>query len=104
MTISFSRHPFLLSAQDVARELGTDTDRGLTAVQVRELSERFPANELHGGGAIPLHKILYRQVFNSMTMVRRPQSLLLCANSLNTAATVGSHDSHDCLDDLQRLD
>ncbi len=65
----FSKHPFLLSIEETARELGTNIDTGLTSAQVAELHEKYPLNELDVGGTVPAYKILAKQLFNAMILV-----------------------------------
>ncbi|KAI1840606.1 hypothetical protein JX266_013210 [Neoarthrinium moseri] len=69
MAGEFDRHPYLLTVQDVAKNLGTDLDRGLTGAQVAQLQEKYPPNELDIGGAIPWYTIFLRQLFNAMILV-----------------------------------
>ncbi|KAI1086583.1 potassium/sodium eff [Rostrohypoxylon terebratum] len=69
MAGQFERHPFLLTAQDVEKILGTDLERGLTSTKVAQLQEIYPPNELDVGGAIPWYKIFLKQLFNAMILV-----------------------------------
>ncbi|KAI2621180.1 potassium/sodium eff [Hypoxylon sp. NC1633] len=69
MAGQFERHPFLLTAQDVATTLETDLERGLSSTQVINLQEKCPPNELDVGGAIPWYKIFLKQLFNAMILV-----------------------------------
>ena len=36
------RHPFLLSIEDVAKELGTSIENGLSSAKVQQLQKEFP--------------------------------------------------------------
>jgi magnesium-transporting ATPase (P-type) len=63
------RHPFLLSVEDVAQQLGTNTETGLSARQVAELRNVSPLNELEGGGGVSWYKILLKQISNAMILV-----------------------------------
>jgi P-type Na+/K+ transporter len=65
------RHPFLISVEDVARQLGTNIETGLSARQVAELRNEFPPNELEGGGGVSWYKILLKQISNAMILVSR---------------------------------
>ncbi|KAF3061115.1 Calcium-transporting ATPase 3 [Daldinia childiae] len=69
MAGQFERHPFLLTAQDVAKELETDLERGLSSAKVTQLQEKYPPNELDVGGAIPGYKIFLKQLFNAMILI-----------------------------------
>lgn len=64
-------HPFLLSVEDVARQLGTNLETGLSARQVAELQNKVPPNELEGGGGVSWHKILIKQISNAMILVNQ---------------------------------
>jgi len=63
------RHPFLLSVEEVARQLKTNIETGLSARQAVELRNEFPPNELEGGGGAAWHKILIKQISNAMILV-----------------------------------
>ncbi|KAJ8115362.1 hypothetical protein ONZ43_g4684 [Nemania bipapillata] len=69
MAAQFEKHPFLLSAEDVARHLDSDLERGLSSSQVFQLQQRYPPNELEVGGAIPWYKIFIKQLLNAMILV-----------------------------------
>ncbi|GAW10962.1 hypothetical protein ANO14919_003000 [Xylariales sp. No.14919] len=69
MAAQFEQHPFLLSAEDVAKQLNSDLDRGLTSSQVTQLQQTYPLNELDVGGAIPWYKIFIKQLLNAMILV-----------------------------------
>ncbi len=63
------RHPFLLTAQDVAQQLATNIETGLSKRQVTDLQKGHPPNELEGGGGIAWYKILIKQMTNAMILV-----------------------------------
>jgi Na+-exporting ATPase len=65
------RHPFLLSFHDVALQLGTDIETGLTASRIADLQRECPPNELEGGGGIAWYRILVKQMSNAMILVRQ---------------------------------
>jgi hypothetical protein len=73
----FPKHPFLLSVQETAQALQTDVDKGLTTLQVSQLQEKYPKNELDVGGTIPWYKILTKQLLNAMIIVSFTISLNL---------------------------
>jgi Na+-exporting ATPase len=66
------RHPYLLAVDDVAQQLGTNLESGLTDSKVQELQRAHPPNELEGGGGISWHRILLKQISNAMILVRFP--------------------------------
>ena len=70
------RHPFLLSVNDVAEQLGTDIEVGLTARKVAELQRECAPNELADGGGIAWYKILIKQLSNAMILVSLGSCLL----------------------------
>ncbi len=74
---STTRHPFLLSVEDVARQLDTNVEHGLSARQVAELKSRCPSNELEDGEGVAWYTILIKQVSNALILVSslRPPSL-----------------------------
>ena len=74
------RHPFLLSVEDVANQLETNIETGLTARKVAELQKNHPPNELEGGGGISWYKILIKQISNAM--------ILVCCKSLRIKVLV----------------
>lgn len=63
------RHPFLLSFDDVAQQLSTNVEIGLSARRVEELRNEFPPNELVGGGGVSWYKIMIKQISNAMILV-----------------------------------
>lgn len=63
------RHPFLLSVQDVAQQLGTNIETGLSKRHVAELQKDHSRNELEGGQGIAWYKILIKQISNAMILV-----------------------------------
>ncbi|KAM3074269.1 potassium/sodium eff [Clarireedia jacksonii] len=66
---STNPHAFLLSNEDVASQLNTNLDRGLTASQARAIQAAHPPNELNTGGSISWYKILLKQISNAMILV-----------------------------------
>ncbi len=63
------QHPFLLSAEEVARQLDTNIETGLNAVKVQEIQRNHPTNELEDDGGVSWHKILIKQLTNAMILV-----------------------------------
>lgn len=68
-TARTDRHPFLLSIEEVATQLGTSTETGLSARKVQELQKGNPKNELEGRGGTPWYSILLKQCSNAMILV-----------------------------------
>jgi Na+-exporting ATPase len=65
------RHPFLLSVDDVAKQLSTNIETGLAARKAAVLQKECPPNELEGGDGAVWHKILLKQICNAMILVRQ---------------------------------
>ena len=65
----FTQHPFLLSAEETARTLQTDMDKGLTTAQINELQQKYPKNEFDVGKTIAWYSILTKQILNAMIIV-----------------------------------
>ncbi|KAG9230963.1 P-type ATPase-like protein [Amylocarpus encephaloides] len=63
------KHPFLCSVDDVAQQLGTNIENGLTARQVQELQKTNPRNELEDGGGVVWYRIFLKQCSNAMILV-----------------------------------
>jgi Na+-exporting ATPase len=63
------KHPFLLSVEEVARQMGTNVETGLTARKIAELQKECPPNELEDGGGPVWHSILLKQLCNAMILV-----------------------------------
>jgi magnesium-transporting ATPase (P-type) len=68
------RHPFLLSYNDVASQLQTNLETGLTSRQVQDLRAKCPENVLDSGGGVSWYRILLKQISNAMILV----CLLIC--------------------------
>ncbi len=62
-------HPFLLSVEDVARQLDTSIETGLSARKVQELQRECLPNELEGGAGPSGWKIFIKQMTNAMILV-----------------------------------
>lgn len=70
------KHPFLLPVEEVAEDLKTNIDKGLTSAQVTEFQAKYPPNELDVGSGIAWYTIFIRQLCNAMILVRFPPPLL----------------------------
>ncbi|OAA58424.1 potassium/sodium efflux P-type ATPase [Niveomyces insectorum RCEF 264] len=65
----FEIHPFLLSVDDVAKQLQTDVEKGLTDLQVKQRQEAYGRNELEVEEPTPWYSILVKQFCNAMILV-----------------------------------
>jgi Na+-exporting ATPase len=63
---TFSRPPYRLSWQQVADELHTNIESGLTTQQAQENMEQYGENKLDCEGDISPLKILTKQIANAM--------------------------------------
>jgi Na+-exporting ATPase len=63
------RHPFILSYEDVANQLETNVETGLTARKVSELHGKVSKNVLDDGGGVAWYSILIKQISNAMILV-----------------------------------
>lgn len=70
-------HPFLLHVKDVAQQLGTHLETGLSKRQVVDLQKDHPANELENGEGIAWYKILIKQMSNAMILVSEACSYIV---------------------------
>lgn len=66
------KHPFLLPVEEVAEDLKTNIDKGLTSTQVTEFQAKYPPNELDVGSGIAWYTIFIRQLCNAMILVCPP--------------------------------
>jgi Na+-exporting ATPase len=66
---ALQKHPFLLSVEEVAQQLGTNIESGLSAIKAQELQRNHPLNELEDGGGVPWYKIFLKQCSNAMILV-----------------------------------
>ncbi|KAK0620952.1 hypothetical protein B0T14DRAFT_497374 [Immersiella caudata] len=69
MAAETRKHPFLLRPEEVAEDIGTDLDKGLTSAQVAEAQSKYPPNELDIGSGIAWYTIFIRQLCNAMILV-----------------------------------
>jgi Na+-exporting ATPase len=58
-----------LSFEAVIRELGTNSDDGLTTSEVKQRLEKYGQNILEGDEGVSIAKIFIRQVANAMMLV-----------------------------------
>jgi len=67
--LQLSNPPHLLSADEVALQLQTDPDNGLSDEAAKSRLTQFGLNELLGGGGVSAGRILMKQIFNAMVLV-----------------------------------
>jgi magnesium-transporting ATPase (P-type) len=60
-----------LSYEDTIKELGTNSDDGLTSAEVKERLQKYGENMLEGDEGVSLAKIVIRQIANAMMLVSR---------------------------------
>ncbi|KAF4125450.1 P-type Na+/K+ transporter [Geosmithia morbida] len=65
----FPKHPFLLSAEETAEVLRTDTVSGLNSSRVTQLQSIYPKNELQAAHVTSPWKILAKMFFNPMILI-----------------------------------
>lgn len=58
-----------LSFEAVIRELGSNSDDGLTTAEVKQRLEKYGQNILEGDDGVSIAKIFIRQVANAMMLV-----------------------------------
>lgn len=63
---AFSRPPYQLSFEQVAQELETNVETGLSPAQAEQALSRYGSNELDGGEGIPIWKVFVKQATNAM--------------------------------------
>ncbi|EXJ56842.1 hypothetical protein A1O7_07186 [Cladophialophora yegresii CBS 114405] len=66
---SYSKHPFLLTPDEISGHLETNIDSGLSRAQVQRYQEKYGPNRLEGDGGISWYSILGKQISNAMILV-----------------------------------
>ncbi|PWW74004.1 hypothetical protein C7212DRAFT_214073 [Tuber magnatum] len=64
-----SNDPYLLSGDEVVRQLSTDPDDGLSDAEAAARMTKFGLNELDTGAGVSVVRILLGQLFNAMGLV-----------------------------------
>lgn len=64
----FTKKPYQLTVEEVARELNTSTENGLSTQQVEENFAKYGENKLEGEGVISPWRILLKQTTNAMIL------------------------------------
>lgn len=62
----FSRPPHQLSAEQVADELQTNVETGLSQVKSEQYLHKYGDNVLDGSEGVPIWKVFFKQVSNAM--------------------------------------
>lgn len=62
----FSRPPYQLSAEQVADELQTDFETGLSGAKPEQYLCKYGNNVLDGSEGVPVWKVFFKQVSNAM--------------------------------------
>lgn len=68
-SFGLSQAAYLLTAEEVVRELTTDPDNGLSVQEANNRLQQFGLNELDAGGGVSVLRILMGQIFNAMVLV-----------------------------------
>lgn len=63
---TFSRPPYQTSVEQVAGELGVNVETGLSPAEAVQYRSKYGDNVLDGGEAVPIWKVLFKQVSNAM--------------------------------------
>lgn len=63
---TFSRPAYQLTPEQVAQELETNVETGLSPAQAEQALTKYGSNELDGGEGIPIWKVFVKQVSNAM--------------------------------------
>lgn len=66
---NYTKQPFLLSVDEIIREIETNLDSGLTNSQVQQYQEKYGPNRLEGDGGVSWYSILGKQISNAMILV-----------------------------------
>ncbi|CUS14038.1 unnamed protein product [Tuber aestivum] len=65
----FSKPPYQLSADEVAQELGTNLETGLSPSQAKQNLGQYGENKLEGGEGVPMWKVFIKQISNAMVLI-----------------------------------
>lgn len=65
----YEKHPFQLSVDKVASELGVNIETGLTSPQIEQLRKKYGENKLMGQGGVKWYAVLLKQIANAMILV-----------------------------------
>lgn len=62
VAIEISAPPYKLSPEQVAQELGTNLESGLTVVAAKQNLDKYGPNKLDGGEGVAIWEVLFKQV------------------------------------------
>jgi magnesium-transporting ATPase (P-type) len=85
--------PYLLSAEQLAVQLGTDLDNGLGPDRASELLATVGRNELENAGGVNVLRIFLGQIFNAMVRELR-NSMKACHAHSRESTDFGARDGH----------
>ncbi|KAG4304941.1 hypothetical protein PORY_001616 [Pneumocystis oryctolagi] len=71
----YSKHPFLLSPEQIEKELSTSMENGLQTKDVEERLLKYGDNSLNSDNNVSVIAVLIRQAANAMTLVNALRSL-----------------------------
>ena len=66
----FPSHPFLLSIDEIADHLKTNTETGLSPAAAKSAADHYGPNSLEGEGGVKWYHVLTKQISNAMILVR----------------------------------
>lgn len=67
--LQYSKHPFLLSPEQIEKEISTSMENGLHMKDVDERLFKYGSNSLNTDGGVSIIAVLVRQAANAMTLV-----------------------------------
>lgn len=83
-----------LSYEDAIKQLGTNSDDGLTSAEVKQRLDNYGENMLEGDEGVSLAKIVIRQIANAMMLVSQQMKHISRRVWLLMRTIIGSHHSH----------
>jgi Na+-exporting ATPase len=69
---TYTRHPFLLTIDEVKQCLDTNPETGLSKAAAQSRVEQYGENTLSGEGGVSWYTVLGKQVSNALILVRHP--------------------------------
>ncbi|KAI4252222.1 MAG: hypothetical protein L6R42_008063, partial [Xanthoria sp. 1 TBL-2021] len=68
-TQEYSKHPFLLSSEEVISHLQTNDETGISLNKAQDAQKIYGPNKLEGEGVVKWYSVLLKQVSNAMILV-----------------------------------